>query len=168
MCACEQAIKNKCCCLRSNCSYRRVITVIQSQTFANEIKTEVKVTGDSKTSVTKTETKATDDSNQLSPERKKELTHLAESKQPHVLLTEHGDFYPVKVPNKYQSDQVANLDNKGEEITSKTKQVILRNFTYEKKRKKTDFPRNAQKNERSFSSFKFKIASYHLPIVLFL
>lgn len=145
-----------------------VITVIQSQTFANEIKTEVKVTGDSKTSVTKTETKATDDSNQLSPERKKELTHLAESKQPHVLLTEHGDFYPVKVPNKYQSDQVANLDNKGEEITSKTKQVILRNFTYEKKRKKTDFPRNAQKNERSFSSFKFKIALYHLPIILFL
>ncbi|MEK5141548.1 hypothetical protein [Paenibacillus sp. FSL M7-0134] len=125
-----------------------VITVIQSQTFANEIKTEVKVTGDSKTSVTKTEvkvtgdsktsvtkteTKATDDSNWLSPERKKELTHLAQSKHPHVLLTEHGDFYPVKVPNKFQSDQVANLDNKGEEITTKTKQVILRNFTYEKK-----------------------------------
>ncbi|MEJ3720025.1 hypothetical protein ACN92M_25810 (plasmid) [Paenibacillus polymyxa] len=113
-----------------------VITVIQSQTLANKIKTEVKVTGDSKTSATKTETKATDDSNWLSPERKKELTHLAESKQPHVLLTEHGDFYPVKVPNKYQSDQVANLDNKGEEITPKTKQVILRNFTYEKKEEK--------------------------------
>lgn len=122
-----------------------VITVIQSQTFANEIKTEVKVTGDSKTSVTKTETKATDDSNWLSPERKKELTHLAQSKHPHVLLTEHGDFYPVKVPNKFQSDQVANLDNKGEEITTKTKQVILRNFTYEKKRKKTNFPRERSK-----------------------
>lgn len=111
-----------------------VITVIQSQTFANETGTEFKVTNDSNTNKTKTEAKATDDSNWLSPERKKELTHLAQSKQPHVLLTEHGDFYPVKVPNKYPSDQVANLDNNGEEITTKTKQVILRNFTYEKKK----------------------------------
>ncbi|MEC0182035.1 hypothetical protein P4H61_11080 [Paenibacillus peoriae] len=125
-----------------------VITVIQSQTFANETITSVKVTDDSNTNETKTEVKAsdnsnvnetkagakaTDDSNWLSPERKKELNHLAQSKQPHILLTEHGDFYPVKVPNKYPSDQVANLDNDGEEITAKTKQVILRNFTYEKK-----------------------------------
>ncbi|WP_025715583.1 hypothetical protein [Paenibacillus sp. 1-18] len=94
------------------------ITVIQNQTFANEIKNEAK---------------ATDDSDWLSPERKKELEHLAQSKQPHILLTEHGDFYPVKVPNKYPSDQVANLDNDGEGLTAKTKQVILRNFTYEKK-----------------------------------
>ncbi|MBE7901092.1 hypothetical protein G7L40_26935 (plasmid) [Paenibacillus polymyxa] len=42
-----------------------VVTVIQSQTFANEIKNEVKVTGDSKTSTTKTEIKAIDDSNWL-------------------------------------------------------------------------------------------------------
>ncbi|WP_226002370.1 hypothetical protein [Paenibacillus sp. BJ-4] len=95
-----------------------VISVIQNQTFANETKTRVKTT---------------DDSDCLSPERKKELEHLAQSKQPHILLTEHGDFYPVKVPNKYPSDQVANLDNDGEELTAKTKQVILRNFIYEKK-----------------------------------
>ncbi|MGP0577957.1 hypothetical protein ACTP13_13220 [Paenibacillus peoriae] len=110
-----------------------VITVIQSQTFANETGTEFKVTNDSNTNKTKTEAKETDDSSWLSPERKKELNHLAQSKQPHILLTKHGDFYPVKVPNKYPSDQVANLDNNGEEITTKTKQVILRNFTYEKK-----------------------------------
>ncbi|WP_179031279.1 hypothetical protein [Paenibacillus kribbensis] len=110
-----------------------VITVIQSQTFANETITGAKVTDNSNVNETKARAKATDDSNWLSPERKKELNHLAQSEQPHILLTEHGDFYPVKVPNKYPSDQVANLDNDGEEITAKTKQVILRNFTYEKK-----------------------------------
>ncbi|MGM1021756.1 MAG: hypothetical protein ACQEXV_14650 [Bacillota bacterium] len=113
-----------------------VITVSQSQTFANETITGVKVTDDSNVNETKTEAKATDDSNWLSPERKKELNHLAQTKQPDSLLTKYGTFYPVKVPNEYPSNQVANLDNDREEITAKTKQVILRNFTYEKKETK--------------------------------
>lgn len=97
------------------------ITLIQNQTFAND---------------TKTQAKATDDSDWLTPERKKELNDAAQSKQAERILTKYGTFYPVKVQNEYPSDQVANLDNDGEEITAKTKQVILRNFTYEKKETK--------------------------------
>lgn len=110
------------------------ITLIQNQTFANDTKTQVKATGDSNANEAKIQAKATDDSDWLTPERKKELNDAAQSKQAERILTKYGTFYPVKIQNEYPSDQVANLDNDGEEITAKTKQVILRNFTYEKKK----------------------------------
>ncbi|ALP36511.1 hypothetical protein ASL14_10415 [Paenibacillus sp. IHB B 3084] len=110
------------------------VAVIKSQTFANS---------------SKLQTQTTNDPDWLTPEKKKEINEKVLSSQAEIIHSKYGDFFPVEVPNEYPSDQVANRDNQ-EQITAQTKQVIKNNFFYEKKRKKTNFFRNACKNERSF------------------
>lgn len=68
----------------------------------------------------------------LSPEKQKQYSEEVLTKPVGVIQTEYGDFYHVDVPNEYLSDEVANFDNE-ENVTSKTKQIILKKFVYEKK-----------------------------------
>ncbi|WP_106769171.1 hypothetical protein [Paenibacillus faecalis] len=66
------------------------------------------------------------------PEWKKEALRKANTRPAARVATEYGDFYYVPTPNPYPREQVVNLDNDYESVTSETKQVILNGFYYEK------------------------------------
>ncbi|MEK4297407.1 hypothetical protein [Paenibacillus sp. FSL R5-0914] len=68
----------------------------------------------------------------ISPEKKKQYAEEVLSKPVSVIQTKYGDFYHIEVPNEYLSDEVADFDN-NEVANSKTKQIILKTFVYEKK-----------------------------------
>jgi len=64
-------------------------------------------------------------------ERGKELLNYYLTQPAENVHTKHGDFNYIEVPSRYPSNEIANLDD-DDDVTSDTKQVILRGYVYEK------------------------------------